>query len=309
MSETVNYNNEKAGLWSRFFARSLDITSIFIIFFCFLLVLFILYPSSNPFHSTLNSQMDANAAGYCIFILFLPFYIFIDAAICSAFGNNFGNKLLGIRVISDDGSKISFSNFVKRNFIIYISCLTFGLPLVSTIASIINYSKYKKTGTTIWDRNSKTLVISYGSSNSRTALCAILYFVLEIIFSIIGKSIPENHYKYNNNSYSYSSNQQLNSGLPKRIDDVTILSSIVEKNNGYTYNYILRKENGEDIFISDENIINRLRQSITNDFSKRYCYGDLKTLKELGYSITNIYRERGNAVALEVYIDKSLCNN
>ena len=66
-------------------------------------------------------------------IVLLPFILALDAVIFATARNTPGKAMLGIRVVDERGERLSFGDYLMRNFRLWIGGIWFGIPLVSLI--------------------------------------------------------------------------------------------------------------------------------------------------------------------------------
>jgi uncharacterized RDD family membrane protein YckC len=114
-----------ANRWSRFFARIFDIWWISLLFT--FVTAFILSKYSAGFVRFINSP----GSGQVVQILSLPVVLVIDAMLYKAMGNTPGKALLGITVKTSEGKSLSFTQYLGRNFSMWVRGFGLGIPLVN----------------------------------------------------------------------------------------------------------------------------------------------------------------------------------
>lgn len=119
------------------------------------------------------------AEGLAVAILvILPLSMLADALICACFGNTPGKYLLGIKPAMKDGGKLDLSTCLRRNYLIYVACYMGGIFFLIPLADLIHYIRFKRTGTTFWDQEEGTVILSPGGSRLRTIIFFILWLVV-----------------------------------------------------------------------------------------------------------------------------------
>jgi hypothetical protein len=110
---------ERTPIWSRYFARQFDIMweSILIIFLAASIFTFL-----NPSFSDWVSK-DSN--DYLFAFLVFPFVFVFDAGIYRLFGNTPGKALNGIKISTVEGNALSFSQYLSRNFVVWVQVASF----------------------------------------------------------------------------------------------------------------------------------------------------------------------------------------
>lgn len=179
----------KAGLWTRMVARNIDL-----VLYSFLLSL----PIYSLFHAlerlfpslaALNGPTYGVTPGLLIntgidlFFVF-PLSMLLDALICARFSNTLGKHLLGIKHFREDGRTLDLPTCLHRNYLIYVGCFMGGIYLLPPVAEIFHYIRYRRTGTTFWDHEEGTVVLSLKGSNHRTVLMTCLWLVMSAATSM-----------------------------------------------------------------------------------------------------------------------------
>jgi uncharacterized RDD family membrane protein YckC len=119
--------------WPRYWARMLDV-------FLFLLLVAIPVAALFPvFYANVTHVAD----GQLLYLLGLPFAMVLDAIVYLLCGNTPGKWLGGIRVLDVNGRKVGFTQYLKRDFMVYFLALGFGIGLVALFTLI---SSHKKSG-------------------------------------------------------------------------------------------------------------------------------------------------------------------
>lgn len=139
--------------WRRFFARTTDIL-IFGIFSIFIVSFFVglFFPSSVE--SFVNAIGNPIIAGVMLSILWIP----AEAAFIAGTGTTPAKWIFGISVLDIEGEKLRYSAALKRAFLVWIQGQCLGIPLLSFFAYLFAYRKLIKTGTTLWDTSTKSIV-------------------------------------------------------------------------------------------------------------------------------------------------------
>ena len=229
--------------WARLWARYVDLM-------VYLFVLSIIAVMIAPVVTTWNSAL--------LSALLFPFTIPIGALVISTFGSSVGLWITGLRLETRSGEKIPFMTNLKREFQVYLA-MGLGLPLVSFVTIVMSYNKLKETGTTAWDRNCKTQVVSRGSNAVRTWIAAGIY----ISVSFVGVAV-ELVDKFGHDAAPAASPAaatpapapsladqlkaeatKMNATLPKAVDTATTLVHVDTEGTKITYTYDLKFERAQ----------------------------------------------------------------
>ncbi len=151
--------------WRRYWARIFDINFIMPIYI-FIIALF--SPGLNYTITRMNSFIGG--------ILLLLFYlIFFEPMMFSTFGTTPGKFLLGIKIRTLSGNKISYATGIKRGFLIWLNGMGMGIPFIALFTMIIAYNKLKKNKITSWDEKCGISIMHDQLSIFRISLFIIIF--------------------------------------------------------------------------------------------------------------------------------------
>lgn len=138
--QSYSIKTNPAKIWPRFFARSFDIA-----FENSIATYFSLYVLLNA-SATFNHWYLENGVSASLFIstLCVPMSLVIDAWIYNVFGNTAGKHLIGIMVKNKYGEALSFSQYLGRNFKLYVSGYFLGIPFAYFITIIYQAIRVNK---------------------------------------------------------------------------------------------------------------------------------------------------------------------
>ena len=161
--------------WVRMWARSVDI-----IIWLFLagLPFFLLFP-----------QADENI--FAIIILFL--YVFVEAAMLSAWGTTPGKALLKIQLCKCDGSKLSYADALNRAIKVWFRGMAMNIPIATVVTQIVAYCGLEKKGVTSWDEQG-AFKVTHQTVGAGRAIIVILIFVAVFALAVFGELATEYGY-------------------------------------------------------------------------------------------------------------------
>jgi hypothetical protein len=158
---------EMAGPWSRYFARSLDLSILTsVIFF----VAMVLLPYIDPrwYFSVFYADLRVT------FICLLPFGHILNAVILKLFGNSIAKSLFGIKAVPlRHLHEFDFKDHLKREFRVWVRGLAFGIPIVNLYTMGAAYDEVKKKKLAPYDVGIAT-VKSYSHSVPRRSFAMLL---------------------------------------------------------------------------------------------------------------------------------------
>ena len=121
------------------------------------------------------------------FILFFPF-VFAEAAMLAAWGTTPGKEFFKIRLRNCDGSRLSYADALNRAIKVWFRGNGMGIPLVSTVCSLLAYARLMKKGTTSWDEQGAFKVTHQPVGAGRTViviLVVVAWFAIALIARVL----------------------------------------------------------------------------------------------------------------------------
>lgn len=126
--------------WIRFWARTLDSTTLLLLFL-------ILIKSFTPF------KWNMQFLGVSLIPSILAF---IESILLSTWGTTLGKWILGIKVRTIDGNKLSYSQSLYRSIMVWILGEAASLNnILSTFTYLVSYFRLTNMGSTYWDEKGK----------------------------------------------------------------------------------------------------------------------------------------------------------
>lgn len=180
--ENNRFIDGKVHPWRRFFARIIDVLTggviVYILFFIFLESVF-------PEESTLINKVFSNSVigGIILYVLWIP----IEAIFLSTISTTPAKWAFGIRILKEDGTKLSFSESISRGFRFFVQGMGFAIPIISLFTNFFAYRRLKKTGTTLWDtsvnatvKHKPLRVLRISSSIALSLFCLLAFGWLSV---------------------------------------------------------------------------------------------------------------------------------
>jgi len=107
--------------------------------------------------------------------------VFFEPSVISIFGTTPGKALLNIRVVDDDGSKLSYGKVMGRNFSLWLNGLGMGIPIIAAITMIFSHNRLKNKKITSWDEKYKIKIL-YGNLGFFRIVVYIILFLIMSMF-------------------------------------------------------------------------------------------------------------------------------
>jgi uncharacterized RDD family membrane protein YckC len=168
--------------WPRYLARSFDVwCEILLVSFAFIAVLdvFGLYPPGfeewvgRPF----NGLMFGSAC--------LPFALILDAGLYGLFGNTPGKALLGLRVTTLPGNPLNFTQYLGRNFGVWVSGLALGLPVIPLFTMTKQFGNLSMGRPASYDKVPGFRVRSQPTSWARKLVFGFAYLGVLVLIGVL----------------------------------------------------------------------------------------------------------------------------
>lgn len=152
-----------AGPWTRYFARSIDLSIVASVLLTFL---YLILPSISP-KLFLQVYLIGTPA---VVLLLLPLAHFINAVIITLAGNSLGKAIFAIRVQPIDGrDRFGFGANVAREFRVWTQGMALGIPLLNLFTMVPAFREVLKGAPAPYDLRIAT-VRAYSTSRTRRTL-------------------------------------------------------------------------------------------------------------------------------------------
>lgn len=117
-----------AGNWKRWFARLFDF------WWETIAVVLVGTPLLAKYSPGYVDLVDGPGGTVLAGLLFLPAALILDAIVYRLIGNTPGKALLGAQVRTLDGGRLTFQQYLGRNFSMWMRGLAFGIPIANLVA-------------------------------------------------------------------------------------------------------------------------------------------------------------------------------
>lgn len=108
-------------------------------------------------------------------------YILIDWLYMAILGTTPGKKILGIKVRTNDGMKLTNEVAFKRALMVWFRGMGVGVGIIQIIANIKGYQNLTRDNITTWDRDLDILVTHKRIGLIRLLICPVIVIVIGII--------------------------------------------------------------------------------------------------------------------------------
>jgi len=206
-------------------------------------------------------------------MILLPFAMVTDALIYAGFGNTLGKWLAGIKVRNIAGSKLSFAQYLRRNFHLWFSGLALGIGIIALFTFISNHRRVKTGHLTSWDHAVESRVLRVRGGIGRTTVTACFYVVLIGSLAALGFSA------------SKTPERQLQdiaaTVTPEMVDkDTRLDGASAGPGRVLNYNYTLIFVSADDLNLAtvNSNLQGSLRQELVQTFCNSWAARGLRAL-------------------------------
>lgn len=122
-------------------------------------------------------------------IIMFALSFFVDTLIFGIFGNTTGKALLGVRVLRGEGRKLSFGDYLARNFMVWLRGFGAGIWGFNIVMPLLQANRFNKSKPASYDISSNTQVMAVPVAAWRKAVFTLLY-ILFVIYLFIFFIIP-----------------------------------------------------------------------------------------------------------------------
>jgi hypothetical protein len=150
--------------WRRLFARFIDTFGWSVVLYYIVFTVF-----ENPFISSFMA---------------IPLSILLEATLLSVTGNTLGKWVFGITLKTTSGEKLLFNQGLSRSFRAVFQGAGMGIPVIGFFTQIFAYRRLYRTGTTLWDAATETVVSHKEWGVTRAILCTLSVLLVLILTSV-----------------------------------------------------------------------------------------------------------------------------
>jgi len=167
-----------AGPWTRYFARSIDLSIIATVL---LTLIYWVLPTINP---QLLLQIDL-IDGRVLFFILLPAALVINAIIITLAGNSLGKAIFAIRAEPIAGStRFGFGGNLAREFRVWLQGMALGIPVLNFFTMVPAFRAVLRGAPTSYDIGRAT-VRSYSDNRLRRTLAMLFALALYVGFAAL----------------------------------------------------------------------------------------------------------------------------
>ena len=159
--------------WARWAARTLDFSIGAILAVIVLLVVGI--------------DLD-NMSGLGVAILAIPGGLALDALIYYFFGWTLGKWLFAVKVRRQDGCRLTYAEYFKRNLWVFVKGFGLGIPIVTLVMHVVQYNRLRAGKSASYDEGKDIKIVRVKHDVIRTVVGIV---ALIIIFVFIAASSEE----------------------------------------------------------------------------------------------------------------------
>jgi uncharacterized RDD family membrane protein YckC len=139
--------------------------------------------------SVLEEFMEAPIIGGFLLYLVLNLVLTLiwipaEAAFLSRFGATPTKWLFGIRVVHSSGQFLSYSQALKRSFLVWIQGMGLGIPFVALFTQLFAYRRLTTTGMTLWDTSTSAVVTHKQWGVLRAVMCTAVVFGVVVLMVV-----------------------------------------------------------------------------------------------------------------------------
>ena len=168
---------EVAGPWRRFFAQVVDVWSLAAP--SGYLIASIGGCLSPEFAIWVATPVSSSVFG----LLALPVSLLLAAVIFGLFGTTLGKFILGIRVLTEQGARPTFQQYLRRTLGVYWYGYGLGIPFVTLVTMIVQYRKLRDDRRTSYDKGAfRVHATPFGPVRTAASVCATVLVTALVMY-------------------------------------------------------------------------------------------------------------------------------
>lgn len=165
--------------WPRFFARLFDL------WWEVLLVAFVLGAILGTYSAAFVEWLNEPGGGNVFAILCVPLALILDAIVYRLAGNTPGKAMLGLRVGTLGGKPLTLSEYLGRNFSLWVSGLALGMPLINLFTMARQSGRIRKGLSASYDESTGFRVRAKTSGLLRKTAFGVAFLCLFVLMGTL----------------------------------------------------------------------------------------------------------------------------
>lgn len=161
----------RAGPWTRLFAQWFDV--------------YLLFTLLSVLVALTGYRLERDGTRFLAQLLILPVGLMIQAALLSTIGTTPGKAMLGLRVRRWDGALADLRTLIRRQGLLLLKGMGFGLPLITLVTSYLAKKKLDRARLTVWDEAAGTDVYQTEHRPGRLWLCALATMLVVVAGEVL----------------------------------------------------------------------------------------------------------------------------
>ncbi|MCH2101742.1 MAG: RDD family protein [Planctomycetes bacterium] len=154
--------------WRRYLARLVDF-----VFFAMLCSFFLTAFAPEVTAALAKSASLSGGSSLWVTFALLLAYVPFEALLLRGSGATPGKRLFALKVRCRNGGPLDFSTALERSARIFVLGQGCGVPILTQVVKLISFSRFQRTGSTLWDQRSGTEVV-YGPMSERRKFTAAI---------------------------------------------------------------------------------------------------------------------------------------
>lgn len=178
--------------WARFFARVFDL-------WCEGFLSPYILIAASYYYSADYVEWIKKVPLVLFSILCLPHALFLDAFLYRVFGNTPGKALLGLKVETLDRKPLSFRQYLNRNYSMWVSGLSLGIPLFYLCTMAYQYLRIGQKGQQAsydqsWEYRVRAKPIGWSRKLIFSFLFVGMFLIITVLNSIVNNAGTDHPY-------------------------------------------------------------------------------------------------------------------
>lgn len=165
--------------WRRYLARLVD-------FVLFAMMCGFVFATLAPERADALAESGSLWATFFVLLVYVPF----EALLLAGSGSTPGKRLFALKVQRRNGEALDFRTALERSARVFVLGQGCGAPILTQIVKLIAFSRFQRTGSTLWDQRSGTEVV-YGqmSEGRKFAAAVVVGLYLALMYLVVSSQL------------------------------------------------------------------------------------------------------------------------
>lgn len=165
--------------WRRYLARLVD-------FVLFAMMCGFVFATLAPERAEALAESGSLWASTFVLLIYVPF----EALLLASSGSTPGKRLFALKVQRRNGEALDYRTALERSARVFVLGQGCGAPILTQLVKLIAFSRFQRTGSTLWDQRSGTEV-AYGrmSEGRKFTAAVVVGLYLALMYLVVSSQL------------------------------------------------------------------------------------------------------------------------